>query len=106
VGGGYALGVIARTAKKSQSTLFGYFQPETRGDSGALGCRRFTTENTVWACVFGDVGLYGGSWVVLGRLADWDRDAWRMPAFVHRDSLVGLFGLVEYQGERPSRRRR
>ncbi|WP_284747924.1 hypothetical protein [Amycolatopsis sp. RTGN1] len=32
-----------------------------------------------------------------------------MPAFVHRDSLVGLFSLVEYPGddpgERPSRRR-
>ncbi|SEC06121.1 RHS repeat-associated core domain-containing protein [Amycolatopsis tolypomycina] len=110
VGGGYALGVIARTTKKSQSTLFGYFFGPKRETlpslSDAEGLRR---EDALWTSVFGDVGLYDGSWVVLGRLADWDRDAWRMPAFVHRDSLVGLFSLVEYPGddpgERPSRRR-
>jgi hypothetical protein len=74
--------------------------------SNAEGLRR---EDAVWASVFGDVGLCDGSWVVLDRLADWDRHAWRMPAFVHRDSLVGLFSLVEYPsddpGERPVRRR-
>lgn len=88
-GGAYALGLIARSTKKSQSIFFGYFfgaaprsVPQLSDAVGPLPA------DAVWVGMFGGVGLHDGVWRVLGHTPGWDRDTWKMPAFAHRDALV------------------
>lgn len=52
---------------------------------------------------FGDLGIIREEWLLLGRLSDWDRSAWRMPRFVRRDPLGKLKPrLVEYSDNDPN----
>lgn len=80
-GGGWALGVIARRRPRS-SALLGYFfgprhpEPPVLADAEGL-----TAEDAAFVCIFGYLGFKKEQWPVLGKLDDWNRDAWPMPVF-------------------------
>jgi hypothetical protein len=87
--GRFAIGLIARTTKKSPSILFGYFFGPARDAAPELAdTADLQPGSAVWVHMFGDVGLHAGTWHVLGQAPDWQRDGWPMPGFVHKDSLV------------------
>ncbi|MFF4601109.1 Imm26 family immunity protein [Amycolatopsis sp. NPDC001319] len=105
-GGTFALGLIARSTKKSHSIFFGYFFGPARASIPSLwDVADLWPADAVWVGMFGDVGLHDGTWRVLGRTPGWDRDTWKMPAFVHKDVLVpGRWVLREYPDEDPGAR--
>lgn len=93
-GGGHALGLIARMRG---SGIFGYFfgrrysKLPTLADAASL-----TPSDAIQRLIFGDLDLLEGRWAVLGSLPDWDRQAWSMPSFVHKDVLSGRLYIRTY----------
>lgn len=100
--GGFATGVVARTARQGK-VLLGYFFGPRLPEPGALeDVKEQAAERAVLVARFGDLSLVQGEWPLLGRLQDWSRDEWPMPAFVNRDSLSGVAWRVEYADYDPS----
>jgi hypothetical protein len=101
--GNYALGLLARR-KARKPILLGYFfgprlfELPTLEDTAGLH-----PQDAVLVCHFGHLALRGGNWLVIGRTASWDRDAWPMPAFVRYEELTGRTYRVIYDAEDPSR---
>jgi hypothetical protein len=50
---------------------------------------------------FDHLGLATGTWPIIGRLADWDRVEWPMPAFVRYEELTGRSFRVFYDDDDP-----
>jgi hypothetical protein len=111
--GGYALGIIART--NPLGVLLGYFFGPRRAELPTLDdVAALRAGDAVLIARFADRGLRGRSrsgrqWLVLGRLADWDRSAWPMPVFGRVDAQTGhvyrVFYLDNDPGSRPRRAR-
>jgi hypothetical protein len=84
--GGYARGVIARYAPRG-NILFGYFFGPRIDKAEEANMQDILPQNAILRKRFGYLGLRGGSWIVLGKLPQWDRKDWPMPDFVMQDSL-------------------
>jgi hypothetical protein len=67
-------------------------------DLGAL-----TATSALWVCRFGDLHLLDGQWPVIGKTADWGRDAWLMPEFARYEELTGRTYKVKYADDDPNR---
>jgi hypothetical protein len=52
---------------------------------------------------FGHLGLTRGTWLIIGRLADWDRTKWPMPVFVRYEELTGRSFNVFYDDDDPAK---
>jgi hypothetical protein len=100
--GGYARGVVARTAPKGK-VLFGYFFGP-RLESRATATWNDLDPTKAVLCVrFGDLGLINGEWQMLGMVPNWSRDAWPMPEFARRDPLGKMKPqLVRYSDNDPN----
>lgn len=93
-GGGYALGLIARMRG---SGVFGYFFGRRYSKVPSLAdAASLTPSDAIQRLIFGDLDLLEGRWAVLGSLPDWDRQAWPMPSFVHKDVLSGRLYIRTY----------
>lgn len=100
--GGYGLGVIARA--NAGGVLLGYFFGPRRREVPALDdVKDLTPEEAVLVRKVGHLGITGGSWPILGRLEDWNRDAWPMPVFVRYEELTGRSFHVFYDDNDPIR---
>jgi len=78
--GGYALGLAARVT--GDGGVLGYFfGPRRRKLPAAEDTGGLSAEEAILVAMFGDPGLLNGTWPVLPRTTDWDRDAWPMPVF-------------------------
>ena len=51
---------------------------------------------------FGDLGLFDGSWPVLGRVTGWQREDWPAPAFRRVDVVSGEVRRVVYDDADPA----
>src|SRR5690348_1860022 len=81
--GGYALGVAARV--DGRGGVVGYFfGPRRRDAPTADDTQGLSAERAVLVAHFGDLGVPKGTWPILPRRADWNRDEWPMPAFGFR----------------------
>ena len=87
--GGYAVGVLARAkwARKYCSTLGYFFGPRRSAVTTLEEIGPLRKEDALYVTIFGDLGLHNGTWPVLGRLPNWNRDHWPMPVFGH---VIGL----------------
>jgi hypothetical protein len=108
--GGYALGIIARTSPLG--VLLGYFFGPRQAELPTLDdAEALRADKAVWITRFTDRGLRdrrrsGRQWPVLGRLADWDRKRWPMPAFARLDARTGHAFRVFYADNDPDSRPR
>lgn len=102
--GGYALGLIARRNRRSSKILFGYFFGQFFHDLPSLDdAQRLSACDAILICMFGDLGLYDGTWKVIGRLSHWERSSWPMPAFVRVQAISGTCYKVIYDENDPRR---
>lgn len=93
-GDGYALGLIAR---QKQSGIFGYFFGPRHSDLPTLeDAAQLGPADAMQRLIFGDLDLLDGRWPVLGALPHWERSAWPMPDFVHKDPISGRLYLRTY----------
>lgn len=102
-GGGYARGVVARSAPKGKILLGYFFGPRIDADSDTrLDC--LDAEDSVLRLFFGDLGLIKNEWPVVGNILDWDRTKWPMIETIRRDTLGRLKPvLVRYADDDPSK---
>lgn len=104
-GGAYAAGLAARTSP--QGVVLGYFfgrrfgqPPETEE------FRTIKADDAITVKTFGDLGLLRGDWPVIGRIPDWRREHWPMPAFGRTEPLTGRLLRVDYDDDNPNSRPR
>jgi hypothetical protein len=104
VGGGYALGVVARARpRRAGKILFAYFFGPKSVDVPTLAdVSGLVTEEAITNALIGDLYLIEGSWPILGSLPDWKREEWPIPLFLHRESLTDRVWRVRYADDDPS----
>lgn len=99
--GGYGVGAVARMAPRGVAVL-GYFFSNRFPDVPVLNeLPAFEASDSVTAQKFGDLGLLNGEWPIIGKMPDWDRNDWKMPAFYRQEPIDGLFFRVEYPDDDP-----
>lgn len=100
--GGYARGVVARSAPKGKILLGYFFGPRIEAESD-MHLESLNAENSVLCLIFGDLGLIKNEWSVIGSIPNWDRTKWPMIETIRRDSLGRLKPvLVRYADDDPS----
>jgi len=103
--GGYAIGIVARAARKrNKGILLGYFFGSWRSEIPSIHeLATLTPKDAVYVCRFGDLGLFNGTWSVIGQLPSWNKAAWPMPAFVRKQLISGKTLKVVYADDDPAR---
>lgn len=103
-GGGFARGVIARSAPRGRILLGYFFGPRLRAAEEA-SFDDLRPENAALRIMFGDLGLMNGKWpIVATPIPHWNSAEWPMPDFARRDLLVpGVTRLVRYADADPSK---
>lgn len=101
--GGFARGVVARTAPGGKLLLGYFFGPrlasQTEADLSGL-----EPKDAVLSLRFGDLGLLKGLWPVVGKLPGWNPAKWPMPNAVRRDPLGKTKPiLIRYDDNDPSK---
>jgi hypothetical protein len=97
-GGGYALGLIARS--DGQGTILGYLfgprrvQLPEREDTSDLA-----PDDAVLIRRIGDLGLLKGEWPIIHQPVEWNRDEWPLPDFGRIDQTAGKAWRVEYSDD-------
>jgi hypothetical protein len=102
--GGFAIGVIARAMPRKEGVLLGYFFGPRRDGLPILDeLKSLSASDAVLVERFGHLGLMHGTWPLLGRIDDWERDAWPTPAFGRFEELTGRAFKVIYDDANPNR---
>ena len=101
--GGFARGLVARTAPDGKLLLGYFFGPRlaSQADADMSGLE---LSDAILSLRFGDLGLIKGLWPVIGALPEWNPAEWPMPNAVRRD-LLGRAKpiLVRYDDNDPSK---
>lgn len=101
--GGYAVGLVARSGRLGK-VLFGYFFGPKREKLPTIDeLRGYTAEHAILIGKFGDLGLFEGSWPILGQAGTWERKAWPLPPLARIDVVSGRARKVSYSEDDPSR---
>jgi len=102
--GGFASGIIARAMPHRHGILIGYFFGPRRDVVPTLeDLAGLTASDSVLVRRFGDLGLLRKTWPLLGRLDNWERDAWPTPAFGRFEELTGRSFKVIYDDANPNK---
>jgi Immunity protein 26 len=101
-GGGYAVGLIARSPKNGKILLGYFFGPRRFELPKVADLLALTPEEAVLVDRFGDLCLFRQEWPVLGPTPDWDRGRWVMPAFGSVEVFSGVGWRIEYPDDDPA----
>lgn len=102
--GGYARGVVARSAPKGRVLLGYFFGPRLESNS-TVTLNDLDPSKAVLRIRFGDLGLINKEWPIVGSVPDWNRSEWPMPSFVWRDPLGKMKAhLVHYSDDDPTQK--
>jgi hypothetical protein len=101
IDGGFARGIVARSAPKGKVLMGYFFGPRLAAPDG-FTWEGIEPERAILKVKFGDLGLIRGEWPIIGTLAGWDRSQWTIPDFIRRDPLGRLRPvLVRYRDDDP-----
>lgn len=102
--GAYAVGIVARRAKQgSGSIIVGHFFGPARESIPPLSSVEGLTANrSILVGRFGHLSLKDGSWPIIGRSENWDRQDWPVPQF-REESAFGQVNRVAYDDANPGR---
>lgn len=87
-GGGWAVGLLARSPRGDPGGLGYFFGPRAEELPKLAELERLRPAEAVLIRIFGDIGLLDGTWPVIGRVLGWEREEWPMPVFVYKDPLL------------------
>lgn len=82
---GTAIGIVARTSRRG--VLGGYFFGPIAGPIDESSFRSLRKEDSIFVCIFGDVGIVSGDWRLFGRMPVWNRIPWCLPDFAYLDPV-------------------
>jgi len=94
-GGGYGVGLVARMNRRG-AVLGYFFGPRRESVPTSADVLNLSPKQAALIAQFGDLGLLDGSWPIVGREEEWDRENWPMPAFARIDEFAGKAWRVEY----------
>lgn len=101
--GGFALGVVSRTAPRGK-ILFAYlFGPALDSVPSISKVQGLQPQHALRVARMGDLSLVENTWPVIGEMADWNRSEWPVPELVRRDGLARKAWLVTYADDDASR---
>jgi len=84
---GLCIGLVARLDGKG--ALVGYFfGPRVPAAPSIDDLSGLSAEDAIAVSQVGDLHLLGGQWEILGKLGNWNRDSWPVPAFGRLDPLL------------------
>lgn len=100
--GGYGIGVVSRSKPRGRVILCHFFGPRLK--ERPLGGDDWNLDPVTAVLILrvGDLGLVQGDWPVVGRVANWSREQWKVPDFVRRESLRDVTWVVTYADTDPS----
>lgn len=101
-GGGYAVGLVARSSAKGKILLGYFFGPRRKQLPELSDLLRLEPRDAVLVDLFGDLSLYRREWPVLGSTPDWDRNRWPMPVFGAVEDFTGIGWRIEHPNEDPA----
>jgi hypothetical protein len=100
--GGYARGIVARSAPKGK-ILFGYFFGPSLEKSDECDTTDLTPGSSILQLRFGDLGLVKREWHVCCGYPCWDKSDWPMPEFLRTEPILGKAWFVKYSDDDPSK---
>jgi len=102
---GYAIGMIARMKKgRGTKSVFGYFFGPRFSELPTLeDLIDLNPKDALLICRFGDLGLHNGSWPIIGRHSEWNREEWPMTKFVRIQLISGIGYKVTYDESNPGK---
>jgi hypothetical protein len=86
--GCYAVGRIARYAPKAKVLLAYLFGPKREQIPKLSEIEHLASHDAIRVIKVSDLGLYDGSWPVIGDSAYWERERWPIPPFIRKDELT------------------
>ena len=99
---GFARGVVARAPRRGKILLGYFFGPRLETSEEAMFDDLHP--NLAMARIrFGDLGLFEGRWLIIGKVPNWNRADWPIPDFVRRDPISKKAWLVRYVNDDPLR---
>ncbi|MEG2031140.1 MAG: Imm26 family immunity protein [Janthinobacterium sp.] len=102
-GGGYAVGVVARTAPAGRIMLAYMFGPKRDSLPTLDELEALRPEQAVRRLRTGDMALLNERWPLLGDSRHWNRDAWPMPAFIRRNESLQRAWRASYADADPAK---
>ncbi len=101
--GGYAVGIVARTASEEDPIILAYFFGPKRDAVPTMEQVETLAPNSAIKVIpVSDMGIREGSWPIIGKSEHWDREAWAMPKFVRKDEIGKAAWLVAYADDDPN----
>jgi len=80
-GGGYATGLVARHIPGEGKIVLAYFfGPKRQTIPSMEELEGLTPDMAIKVIRVGDLGLFEGSWPIVGDSPKWQRERWPMPA--------------------------
>lgn len=102
-GGGYAVGVIARS--NPRAALLGYFFGPRRAEVPSIASATgLTARDAVLVGRFSYLSIRRGEWPLLGQQPGWDRVEWPMPVMIRHEEITGRVLRVYYDDDDPGKR--
>src|SRR5688572_21513384 len=95
---GWALGVVARLSGKGALLVY-FFGPVYKAPPRAVKTFSKRAQDAILVVRCGDLGLLERRWKVIGRIQEWDRQAWPMPWFVRTDVVTGTHLRIMYSDD-------
>jgi hypothetical protein len=95
-GGGYAVGVVARTSSRGKIVLTYLFGPTRKTVPKADELNNLRPSDALRVARVGDLSLNDKTWPTIGHLQNWKREEWAMPPFVRRDDITKKAWRVQY----------
>ena len=86
--GGYGVGLVARAQPKHGGVLLGYFFGPRLSVPPSIDQVRFLSPTSaIMVRLFGHLDIRQGRWPIIGKVSDWNREHWPMPAFIRKPTL-------------------
>ncbi|MES2742725.1 MAG: immunity 26/phosphotriesterase HocA family protein [Pseudomonadota bacterium] len=101
--GGYATGVVARTAPAGRIILAYMFGPLLAQVPPLDQVEQLRPGDALRRLRTGDLGLVNGSWPVIGHAQSWSRTDWPMPSFIRRAEQLQLAWRATYSEADPGK---
>lgn len=100
--GGYAVGRVARRTRKGEIILAYFFGPRRDSVPTVDELEKLSPQSTIKIARVGTMGIFEGSWPIIGESPKWERQKWAVPQFIRNDKISKSSWRVVYDEDDPN----
>jgi hypothetical protein len=100
--GGFGVGVVARATKKGPVILVYLFGPKRDAVPSLSEVAGLDPSAAIKVIRIGDLSLIDGTWPILGRSPQWQRENWPMPMFTRSPPFLNHAYNIRYSDVDPA----